>query len=355
MKITLPSEEDGFYLNPVQYFDRKATLITPRADAKWRKDNLIFRSLIVDNKTMEVLSSGFPKFMNLGEKMDCYPNPDDFIDWEVVEKVDGTLVVVDYYRGKINLRTRGTVSYKTQANSADFEMLLDKHPEIVDYLEKNKNLSLLFEIVTPNNIIVIKPEEIKFYFLGAVDKSSLTLKRIDGTFSHISPKRYTFNSLTDITNAIKLWKGQEGVVLIYNKHQSRVKIKSDWYVWLHRIKTELSSENRLIEFYIKQGLPEFEDFYKKIETEFDYEVAKQFEKDILKLCDVGNTVKGIIDSMKQFIQSIRNIETRKEQAAFITSSYGSTGRSGMVFTLLDGKELNNQQIEKLILQIKSKN
>jgi len=353
MKITLPSEENGFYLNPVQYFDRKATLITPKADAKWTKDNLIFRSLIVDSKSMEVLSSGFPKFMNLGEKPECYPNPDDYIDWEVVEKIDGTLVIVDYYKGEINLRTRGTVNYKTQLNSIDFEMLLNKHPEVIDYLEKNKNLSLLFELVTPNNIIVIKPEEVKFYFLGSVDKSSLMLKRVDGVFSHISPKRYSFNSLTDISNAVKIWKGQEGVVLIYNKNQNRVKIKSDWYVWLHRIKTELSSENRLIEFYIKQGLPEFEEFYKKIETEFDYEVAKQFEKDILKLCDVGYTVKSIINSMKQFIHSIRNIETRKEQAAIITNSYGPSNRSGMLFTLLDGKELNNQQIEKLILQVKS--
>lgn len=352
MKITLPLEEDGFYLNCVQYFDRDAILITPKADAKWTKDNLIFRSILVDAKSLEVLSSGFPKFMNFGEKPECYPNPEEFIDWEVMEKVDGTLVIVDYYNGEINLRTRGTVSYKSQANALDFEQLLVQHQEVKTYIEKNKNLSLLFEIVTPNNVIVIRPEEIKFYFLGAVDKDSLTLKRVEGVFNHISPKRYVFDSLERLERIIKTWKGQEGVVLIYNKHQSRVKFKSEWYLWLHRVKSELSSENRLIELYIKLGMPSMEDFFKHIETEYDFEVASQLNKEITSLAIQGEEVKKIINQMSEFIKSIRNIESRKEQAAIIMNSYGPSNRTAMLFTLLDGKELNNQQLTKLISQQK---
>lgn len=355
MKIELPKEEDGFYILPVDFNDVPSFLINPKADAKWNKHNLHFRSLIVHAETLDVLSSGWPKFMNYGEKPDCYPDPDKFIDWEVQEKLDGTLVIVDYINGHINLRTRGTVSYKTQANFQDFEQLLVEYPGVVEFLKKNQNFSLLFELVTPNNVIVIREDKVKFYFLGAIDKTNLTVKRLDGFFNHIIPKRYTFNSLDDIIQTVKYWKGQEGIVLVYNKNQNRVKFKSDWYLWVHRIKSQLNSENNLIELYVRQGLPDYNSFYSSIEKDFDYEVAIQLRGEISKLCDAGKHVNRIIISMKEFVSSIRNIPTRKEQAAIIMNSFGGVGnnRAGMVFTLLDGKELNEQQITKLIHQVKN--
>jgi hypothetical protein len=44
----------------------------------------------------EVLSSGFPKFFNAGEKPDAYPNPDKYKDWTIGTKIDGSLMNVDF-------------------------------------------------------------------------------------------------------------------------------------------------------------------------------------------------------------------------------------------------------------------
>jgi hypothetical protein len=55
--------------------------------------------------------------------------------------------------------------------------------------------------------------------------------------------------------------------------------------------------------------------------------------------------------MKDFVQSIRGFETRKEQARHIQTTYGNVNRSSFAFSLLDGKELDDIQIFKLIDQI----
>lgn len=354
MKIDLPVEEDGFIITPVDFVGVPALLINPAASAKWNKHNLHLRSIIINRETNEILSTGWPKFMNFGEKPDSYPSPSMFTDWKIQEKTDGTLVIVDFFNDQINLRTRGTPSYKTQNNSADFELLLIKYPAIVDFLKQNQTLSLLFEMVTPNNVIVIREEEVRFYFIGAIDKTDLSVKVVDNFLNSIKPKEYTFSSLDEISKSVKQWKGLEGVVLAYNNNQNRVKFKSDWYLWIHRVKSQLNSENNLIELYVNKELPGYEDFYKIIEDDYDYEVALQLKSEIKKLCEVGINVKFVISSMKNFVTSIRNLPSRKDQANSIKESYGAidSSRMGMLFTLLDGKELNNVQVTTLIKQLK---
>ena len=216
MKITLPKEEDNFFVKPVTYCNKEAYLVNPKVEVKWTKENLIFRSLIVDADTLKVLSSGWPKFFNYGEKPDCYPNPERYNDWKCEEKKDGSLLIADYVNGQFSMRTRGTVSYATQENAKDFELLPQQHPKVVEFLKENSHLSLLFEIVTPNNVIVIRPKEIEFYLLGAIDKNNMSvvtsaeLTEIWRKIGPISiPRIYTFSvyqTYLKYTNTSKIGK-----------------------------------------------------------------------------------------------------------------------------------------------------
>jgi hypothetical protein len=174
MKVSLPIEEGYFNITPDEFCGLYCWLITPEIDAKWNKNNLFYRSLIVDREG-NVLSSGWPKFFNYGEKPDCYPNPEQYNDWKYEEKKDGSLLIADFINDQFSMRTRGTVSYVTQENAKDFELLPKKYPAIVDFLKENQHLSLLFEIVTPNNVIVIRSPQIEFYFLGAINKNSMEI------------------------------------------------------------------------------------------------------------------------------------------------------------------------------------
>lgn len=358
IKICLPKEEDGFNIHEHSFCEVPAYLITPKADAKWTPYNLYFRSLIVDKETKEVLSSGFPKFFNYGEKPDCYPNPENHKDWSIQEKLDGSLVICDYVNEKFSMRTRGSVSYINQPNFEDFQILPKKYPHIIDFLKIYSHISLLFEIVTPNNIIVIRPSDIDFHFLGAVDKATLQTASIEGhqricDILHIpTPKEHKFDNLTNMIESVKSWKGQEGIVLCYNNNQSRVKIKSDWYCWIHRIKSELNSQKNLIEFYVNEGMPNYEKFYETIKTNFDWELAEQMKLEISKICETGKKVFEIKEEMERYIKSIHFLKTRKEKAESIKNCYGKdkNNRSSMVFHILDGKQLTKDQLIKLMHQ-----
>lgn len=355
-KVVLPREEDGFKIYEHSFCNIPSYLIIPQADAKWTKDNLYFRSMIVDKEYKEVLSVGWPKFFNFGENPNCYPNPENYKDWKIEEKLDGSLVICDCVENVFSMRTRGCVSYITQQNAEDFKLLPLKYPQVVEFLKVYPHISLLFEIITPNNVIVIRPSDVEFYFLGAVDKFSLQVATEEGyqkiaNILHVPiPKTYSFKSLIELKQAVEKWKGKEGVVLSYNNNQNRIKMKSDWYCWIHKIKSQLNSENNLIEFYVNEGLPDYEKFYNIIKNNFDWELAEQMKSEISKLCDAKEKVLKIKNGMVSFVNTIKNYKTRKEQAQAVIESYGNTNRTSMVFNLLDGKKLSNEQLIKLMHQ-----
>jgi len=352
----LPTEEDGFKTYPVEFCGVESYLIVPEISAKWNKHNLYLRSMIVRGSDYEVLSSGWPKFFNYGEKPDAYPDPDSFQDWKIQTKIDGSLCIVDYVNGQFSMRTRGTPSYKTQANANDFEQLLVKYPKVLECLKREPNFSLLFEIVTPNNLIVIPYPEIDFIFLGMVDKNDCSVMDFAnyqqyGWMMEVKmPDIHSFKTLSEMVEIVKEWKGTEGVVLSYNDNKNRVKIKAEDYLIKHRLKSELSSESRFIEFYVQEGMPEYHEFFEAVEKVVDFETATAFVGRISKCVDAGKEVKRIVAHMEDFVKDIRNFPTRKEQAIAITRAYGDTNRAGMLFKRLDSKELSKEDYIKLFWQ-----
>ena len=354
MKIEFPSKDD-FHLIPKTFCGLESYLIIPKIDAKWSKDNLHFRSVIVDLEG-EVLSCGFKKFFNCNEKPDCYPNPEEYEDWYIEEKKDGSLLIADFVNNQFSMRTRGTVSYQEQENRSDFELLLKQYPKLLEQFPTFSNLSLLFEIVTPNNVIVIRPQEVQFYLLGAINKDTLEMISSSELLDlwrkigcPLVPQQYVFGNLKDlsqIVNLIKDWKGKEGIVLTYNKGQNKIKIKSDWYCFAHRVKSYLNSENHLIEYYLQCEMPNPEDFFKKIEIEFDFEIAQQLSPLINQICEAGEKSKKCIKILEEVVHDLRNLSTRKEIAEAISRNYKS--HSALAFCLLDRKTITFKQYTDLI-------
>ena len=91
-------------------------LIQPQhIGTKWRQDNKHMRSVVV-NYAGEVISASFPKFTNYGENPEHFPVPTSLKNATVVEKLDGSTLIVSKYNGQYILRTRGTVDASTMAN-----------------------------------------------------------------------------------------------------------------------------------------------------------------------------------------------------------------------------------------------
>lgn len=358
MKIDIEKISNDFTIKPCQFCGIDAFLINPKIDAEWNQSNLHLRSLIVDING-NIISSGFKKFFNYLEHQKCYPDPNDYSDWIIEEKMDGSLVIIDYHNNQLNIRTRGTVSYVCQNNFKDFEILIKKYPLIESFLKHNNHLSLLFEIITPNNTIIIKSSEVKFFFLNAINKNTLEMisdqerqKVCNLIGSPAVPERFNIennNDLNVIYQKIKLWKNKEGIVLTYNNNQNQIKVKSDWYLFLHRMKSNLSSVENLIDIYIDLNMPSSEDFFSYIEKEYDFEIANYLKTLIEKISLTGSIFKRKKEEIQSFILELKKCSDRKEMAEKINSIYGSQKLSGFVFALMDGKLTQKNQIKKTFI------
>ena len=85
---------------------------------KWTQQNKYLRSTLLDSNG-EVISAGFPKFVNWGENPDNFPVPINLSGCEAVEKMDGSLLSWTINKGKLIVRTRGTVDARNHTNGSE--------------------------------------------------------------------------------------------------------------------------------------------------------------------------------------------------------------------------------------------
>ena len=340
-------------------------LVQPQAiSAKWNQSNKIFRSSVW-NAQGELVSASWPKFVNLHENPEVFPVPTDLKKCKIFQKIDGSTLIVSKYKGQFIFRTRGTLDASTmEKNGYEVADLMVKHPEICRFSSQLEtwSFSLLFEWVSPLNRIVLLYPEPKLFFLGIVNHNDYSLWNqaeldlIAKAWGVERPKMYSFDTIEDMVEIVKQWEGLEGVVIYSDNDQMMHKAKSDSYLVKHRLKSELSSFEKLIDFWITVGKPEsFNQFQDEVEKLTDYETAQEHIGDISRIIDGYKEVKKIIDGMISFIKTaIAQLPDRKCQALKIIESYGSTGRSAMLFKLLDSKALDSGDYKKLLFQVLKK-
>lgn len=232
MRIDLDAiDRERFSVKPDRVCGMTLYLIKPTQAAMWdwRDDELHMRSLLVRDNG-EVVSSGFPKFFNYGER----PERDALIDIEhsrIREKHDGTLIIRSVINGQVHFRTRG------QHGLGEFEgpvmRLLGR-----DALDPNRRRasSTLLEYVGPENQIVIRYDEPRLHPLGHVRHDDL----------HLSPARlvdeHTYYSLPSLLKEQRERRGAEGVVVWTHLGDSwhLTKVKSAEYLKLHSLRSMMT-------------------------------------------------------------------------------------------------------------------
>jgi P2-related tail formation protein len=336
--------------------------------ASWSQDNKIFRSSVWNSKG-ELVSAGFPKFVNWGEKPEIFPVPESLKDAIVPEKLDGSLLIVSKYKGFIIIRTRGTVDASKLDNAAELEIFKTEIlPKVAQYIDEMKwsqetwPVSVLFEWVSPTNKIVLNyGDQPDWYLVGMVNHSDYSLipqGLLDGCAVEMGlkrPKSYQFRDVAELLANVDQWKGQEGVCVYSNNGQTIHKVKSAWYLVRHHMKSELNNVEKVMDFWFENGKPDFLKF-KELVLQFDYEIWEQVQGNASRLSDAYKEVQRIIEGMKKFLREqvmVLNYN-RRMQATIIKQSYGETNRASYLFTLLDGKELDDKQLKKLMFQVLKK-
>lgn len=197
--------------------------------------------ILNEDNNWKVVSRPFTKFWNVGETKAAE------IDWpsvRVVEKLDGSMIQVYMYNGEIQIGTTGTPDANVPVNnwSITFEQLfkdtLAQHNLWIP--EMPEGYTLIFELCTVFNRIVVAHPENRVYLLGArqVDSGNWLVEHFSDLAHFPRPREFSFRTIEDILDSMQHFKGieQEGYVA-KDQHGNMVKIKHPEYVTLHHAVT----------------------------------------------------------------------------------------------------------------------
>lgn len=301
----------------------------------WDEVTKICRGLIVNRKTGDIIARPFEKFFNYQEHISKgLPLP---LESPLIsEKVDGSLGILYELDGQEWISTRGSFT-STQAIWA------------TNWWRKNvpagllKNLheyTYLFEIVFPENKIVVNYDFSGLVFLGAINKNT-GYSVVD--LQVPSPIRST--KIKDTINIEQFLtmneSNEEGVVLFYPETNLRLKIKYPEYVRLHRLAT--GTTPRSIWEHLSLGKP-MSELIANVPDELFFWMSSIATKII-------SDYKTIEEEVQRTYENIKILPTRKERALAIHSlfSVGKGGnhidaRGSAVFALLDNKHESAKKI-----------
>ena len=370
MKININDiDQEQFMMHPHVVNGETLWLVQPQhIGCKWTQANKHLRSSVW-NDDGELVSAGFPKFVNWGENPDNFPVPTSLKDTIITEKLDGSLLIISRYKGNHMLRTRGTVDARKLDNGHELDIfeqtILPKLIAASDLYWRGGdtwNTSLLFEWTSPlQRIILNYGDEPSWSWVGAVNHDDYSLweqgvlGRLAKNMGLARPTVYSFPSVKDLMADVEAWKGKEGVVVYSGNGQVLHKVKGAWYLALHRMKEALASVDKVIDVWFEQGEPSYQDFEKFIVDNFDWELWTQVRGDASRVCDGMKEVQKIVDGMLRFVdETLKPLPSRKEQALKVIAAYGKTNRASFVFKLLDQKPLSLDDKKKLLYQVLKK-
>jgi len=364
LKIQIDNiDKTNFMVHESNFHGETVYLIHPiHFGAKWTKENLIYRSTLV-NSDGEIISAGFPKFFNYGEQSDLYPDPAGYNDAFAVEKLDGSLICISKYKDHIIARSRGTVNaYTSLNNGSELYNLIMSNNNLLEFLSDyyTTPFTILVEWVTPTNQIIIKYKEPTLYLIGMIvhDTYSLIDQLILDSLSHIinlsRPNKFKFDSLKKLISFVKEFKDKEGICLYFNNSKNIVKIKGDHYLKLHKAKSHMSNIDNIIDIFIELNFPSYDEIFSYFESTFDYEIASFIQPQLFSITNAYKKLLTDIERLKDFMSDIKSL-SRKDAAIIITKTYNGSYLLPLCFNAFNNKILKASNYKKILLHILDEN
>lgn len=263
-------------------------------DGIWDEITIACRGLVTDING-KIVARPFPKFWNIEENK--HKATEEFT---VTEKMDGSLGIVFYYEGELVFATRGSFT-SDQAVKAK-EIFEKTEIEIynwtgLDGLNTSSHFTYLFEIIYPENRIVVRYNEEKLVLLSIIEtQTGKEVYRPAWGLYLDCPDWVEEYDCEDYTKLSELnTEGAEGFVVRFS-NGDRCKIKFADYVRLHKIMTCASTISVWEMLYYNKsvndalvGVPD--EFYKLIKDYYDElkTQANSIEKDYKEMFAVINT------------------------------------------------------------------
>lgn len=310
-------EEDLYILN----YTIKAAY-----NKEWDEATKMCRGLIIDSD-YSIIARPFPKFFNYEEYTDLV-FPEKFAFYE---KIDGSLGIMYYASGTPRISTRGSFT-SWQAERAT-EILNTKYKEWVENSwseEKSKEYTVLFEIVYPENRIIVDYGETEdLFLLGAVRTDTGRSSRLLGT-PFPEPQGFVCDSVEELIEYMKNTDTheKEGFVVHFPVSDLRVKMKYNKYKEVAKTLNKLTKRN-IWECLKKHG--EIEKIIDMVPDEFHEEIRKVEN-------ELREKYRAIEEScLKTFTDTDKDRGRGKIARDFVKQKY-----SHILFSMLDEKDYSSQ-------------
>lgn len=332
-------------------------------EGKWNDATKMARGLIVESNEPDysdavIVERPWKKFFTLSqiknddgtggwalgdeeENASAAPTELDRLDFdapaEVTDKMDGSLgILYEAPDGKLALSTKGSF-VSEQANM--YTEMLRENEEIYAAAEQLKNnnqgTTFMFELIGPENQIVVAYDEPKVVFIGAVDKK-------DGKYRSVTEFEDTWSNekgleTTEVLAAHSLREAlqlpprenREGVVVMLKndnvEKQMQIKIKQDDYLKIHRLLFAMNKKS-MFEF-TRDGV------YEEQMAQIPATARKYFDMKHKMVVNAFN--KRREEALVEY-EKYKNIDDKKELAFAIKDVRRDV--KGVIFAIKDGKD-----------------
>jgi len=354
------------YIDPEHFFIQERNglrLVTPKAatvfaDGVWTLENIHYRSRM-ETLAGETVSQGFKKFMNLGQGPDgLRVDATDVVnacvrgDAVATVKLDGSLLVRSVHQGQVVLRTRGAFSYQHQDNANEIDEYARRYPRLLDptYLP---DTSLLFEWVSPSNVIILKYAQTDLFLVGGVHHHDLRYMRmveLQDIATHTGIQLVEFFLLNesgwaDLYATLASDTEKEGYVIRIHDEQTLVKVKCASYIAKHAFKYRMST-SRLTDMWFHEGRPSQQVFIDSLIRQFDEETIMWALPFIAGFFRAVQTVDDHAAAVRQDVDRHRTL-SRKDFAMQMRQQLASRDFS-LAMLFWDNKEVHDRLLRQLL-------
>lgn len=284
----------------------------------WDEVTLQARGLITKSDGT-IVARPFRKFFNYEEYHDDLP----LEPFKVTEKMDGSLGLLYFIDGVPFIATRG--SFMSDQALRATKILQERYKDFAG----SSQYTYLFEIVYPENRIVVDYGDMEDIILLAMihTESGVECDIHDPTLIDRWPFPIVnyYDGIADIAELRKREEANREGFVIRFESGLRLKVKFADYVRLHRILTQV---NARVIWDLLRNNQAFDDLLERVPDEFYAWVAGVRDELLARY-------RVIEEECKALYEQVKDVSTRKEQAAMILNHREAVAA---VFRMLDGKD-----------------
>ena len=208
----------------------------------WNEVTETCRGLIVD-ENLNIIARPFKKFYNYEELLQMNVQiPDE--EFEVYEKLDGSLGILYFWEDKAYIATRGSFTSSIALHATN--ILNAKYD--ISLLDRSK--TYLFEIIYPEDLHIVTYKDVDDIFLLAVIDNETGIDCDFSKWKGVFKCTTKYDGFSDYTKIREAFSGEnrEGFVIKF-KNGFRMKLKFAEYWELHFLKSGFT-EKQILQYLI---------------------------------------------------------------------------------------------------------